>query len=113
VADRVGVALTWTFGRGEERLRLHRHIENEGHTLVITHEAGSHAIPFSDYDALVTFQTDMEDVLLRTGWSLATFSPDRRRYDDRRSFPRIENDRRRWWTDVSASVKAGRVRVKR
>ena len=38
------------------------------------------------------------DSLLRTGWLLLTYAPDRRRRD-RRRFPRATNDRRRWWTD--------------
>jgi hypothetical protein len=102
--------LTWTFERGEERLILQRHTEDERHQLIITHEDGCQALPFNDFDALVTFQTDMEHVLLRTGWSLANFSPDRRRYTDRRSFPRVDNDRRRWWTDVREPVKSDRDR---
>jgi hypothetical protein len=42
----------------------------------------------------------MEAFLVRTGWSLADFTPDRRGGDDRRDLPREDNDRRRWWTDV-------------
>jgi hypothetical protein len=100
--------LTWTFERGEERLILQREVDEERHRLVIIHADGCHALPFNDFEALVTFQTDMERVLLATGWLLANFSPDRRRYRDRRTFPRVENDRRRWWTDVPAPSTSGR-----
>jgi len=41
----------------------------------------------------------METFLLRTGWTFASFSPERRIPLDRRTFPRITSDRRRWWTD--------------
>jgi hypothetical protein len=90
---------TWTFRRGDERLTLQRHDEEQDLALVITREDGYQSIPFSEFDALVTFQENMEQFLIRTGWSLATFAPDQRRYRDRRTFPRIEHDRRRWWTD--------------
>ena len=33
-----------------------------------------------------------------------------RRYGDRRTFPRIENDRRRRWTDVRANLQSVRER---
>jgi hypothetical protein len=45
----------------------------------------------------------MEQFLVRTGWSLVAFSPERRRYQDRRGFPRVNPDRRRWWTDGRAT----------
>lgn len=60
---------------------------------------------FPDRDRLVRFQSDMETFLVRTGWSLAAFTPDRRRGTDRRDFPRDQNDRRRWWTDAPPPVK--------
>jgi hypothetical protein len=41
----------------------------------------------------------MEHFLIKTGWSLEQFSPDRRTGQDRRGFPRVDVDRRRWWTD--------------
>ena len=87
------------FERGDERLVLQRHDEEEGLALTITNAEGSRSVPFSDRAALVTFQTNMEQFLVRTGWSLATFAPERRRYTDRRTFPRVQPDRRRWWTD--------------
>jgi hypothetical protein len=54
---------------------------------------------FQDLSSLARFQRDMEQFLMRTGWALERFSPDRRSGRDRRTFPRAANDRRRWWTD--------------
>lgn len=87
---------TWTFERGAERLIVQRDEADE--QLILTNGATSRTLPFSDQAALVTFQHDMEAFLLRTGWLLASFAPDRRRRD-RRTFPRETPDRRRWWTD--------------
>src|SRR5437764_14928819 len=98
------MGLTWTFARGEERLIVQREVDEGRHHLFVTHADGCHMLPFNHLDALVTFQADMERMLLSTGWLLANFSPDRRCYGDRRTFPRVENDRRRWWTDVRARV---------
>ena len=104
------MGLTWTFERGKERLIVQRDVDEARHYLIITHTDGCHTLPFNHLEALVTFQTDMERVLLSTGWLLANFSPDRRRYGDRRTFPRIDNDRRRWWTDVRAHLQSVRNR---
>jgi hypothetical protein len=90
---------TSMFQRGDERLMLQRYDEQEGPALVITNAEGSRSVPFKELAALVTFQANMEQFLVRTGWSLATFEPERRRYQDRRLFPRVNPDRRRWWTD--------------
>jgi hypothetical protein len=87
------------FQRGDERLVLQRYDEQEGLALVITNAEGSRSVSFKEFAALVTFQANMEQFLVRTGWSLATFKPERRRYQDRRLFPRVQPDRRRWWTD--------------
>ena len=99
---------TSTFQRGDERLVLQRHGEQEGLALIITNTAGSRSIPFTDIDALVMFQQNMEQFLVRTGWSLAAFTPERRRYHDRRGFPRVHPDRRRWWTDGHMTVEPQR-----
>jgi hypothetical protein len=95
---------TSTFERGDERLTLQRYDEPEALALVITNAEGVRRVPFSDPAALVTFRENMEEFLVRTGWSLAAFSPERRRYQDRRGFPRVHPDRRRWWTDGPAAV---------
>jgi hypothetical protein len=95
---------TSMFRRADERLMLQRYDELEGLALVITNAEGSRSVPFKELDALVTFQANMEQFLVRTGWSLATFEPERRRYQDRRLFPRVNPDRRRWWTDGCSDV---------
>jgi hypothetical protein len=91
---------SWTFRRGYEQLVLQRHAEDEnrGLTLVVIANGNVSTIPFQDESALRVFQADMEELLVRTGWVLQEFSPERRKRD-RRGFPRITNDRRRWWTD--------------
>jgi len=91
----------WTFRRGDEQLVLQRHEdgENRGLTLVVMANGSVSTIPFKDESALVVFQADMEELLVRTGWVLQECTPERRRKRDRRGFPRIDNDRRRWWTD--------------
>jgi hypothetical protein len=94
------VESTWTFERNDQRLVLQRRETNGTLVLVVIDEGSSRSIPFRDESALITFQSDMEQFLVRTGWTFIQFSPDRRRAD-RRTFPRITSDRRRWWTDAS------------
>jgi hypothetical protein len=53
---------------------------------------------FKDWATLDSFHADLEAFLLKTGWTLLQYSPERRRGRDRRGFPRLE-ERRRWWTD--------------
>jgi hypothetical protein len=65
---------------------------------MVTENGTPRSFFFSDLDRLVAFQADMEAFLVRSGWSLLGFSPDRRRGRDRRHFPR-PTERRRWWTD--------------
>ncbi len=90
-----------TFGRRGDRLTIQRERVQEGEYLLVVIESGRHrSFAFSDFDRLVRFQTDMEEFLVRTGWGLVAFAPDRRSGEDRRSFPRVDVDRRRWWTDV-------------
>jgi hypothetical protein len=56
----------------------------------------------------------MEAMLVQTGWSFVEFSPDQRAGRDRRGWPRLPNDRRRWWTDgvqqTESDVRANRRR---
>lgn len=89
---------TWTFWRKDQRIVLERLENDGGYALVVIADEQSRSIQFSERPALITFQNDMEEFLLHTGWSLLHFSPDRR-LEDRRTFPRISSDRRRWWTD--------------
>jgi hypothetical protein len=90
---------TWTFDRAGEQLIVQRDArDGSSCALIVTRDGVSRTIEFVELPALVRFQTDMDTFLLRTGWLLLTYAPDRRRRD-RRSFPRATNDRRRWWTD--------------
>ena len=89
----------WTFHRNEERLSIKRSWNLSDTTLVVTIADSPRSFAFQTVGSLERFQHDMETFLLRTGWTLAAFSPERRKPGDRRSFPREENDRRRWWTD--------------
>jgi hypothetical protein len=89
----------WIFHRQHDILALRREQTDEGYQLVVTESGQPRTFSFHELDRLVIFQTDMEAFLVRTGWSLADFTPDRRSGVDRRDFPRIDNDRRRWWTD--------------
>lgn len=89
----------WTFQRKGDRFSIRRRAADDGFELLVTDSRGERVFRFDDFDRLVMCQSDMETFLVRTGWSLADFTPDRRRAD-RRQFPRITSDRRRWWTDV-------------
>jgi hypothetical protein len=90
---------TWTFDRQGEQLIVQRDTrDGTSCALIVTLDGLSRTIEFPELPALVRFQTDMDTFLLRTGWLLLTYAPDRRRRD-RRTFPRVTNDRRRWWTD--------------
>jgi hypothetical protein len=88
----------WRFGRREERLTLRRETKEEGVALVVTENGTPRSFLFSNLDGLAAFQSDMEAFLVRSGWSLLEYSPDRRSGRDRRGFPRL-TERRRWWTD--------------
>jgi hypothetical protein len=88
----------WTFGRREERVRLRREEATDGLLLVVDENGAPRSYFFNDATSLIAFQSDMEAFLVRTGWSLLEFEPDRRTGLDRRKFPRVQ-ERRRWWTD--------------
>ena len=109
-SDTVSVGgLTWTFVRGDkdkERLTIVRDEEGltSGVRLIITTAGATRSFDFADVVAAVRFQCDMEAFLLKSGWSFLEFAPERRTYDDRRSFPRLR-ERRRWWTDGTVPVK--------
>jgi hypothetical protein len=99
---------TWTFDRQGEQLIVQRDAADETScALIVTRASVSRTIRFPELPALVRFQSNMDTFLLRTGWLLLTYAPDRRRRD-RRSFPRVSNDRRRWWTDGVQPVSARR-----
>jgi hypothetical protein len=93
---------TWTFTRDGKYLVLQRDEDADGHSLRIVSEDRVRTVSFHEVSALIIFQTDMEALLVRTGWSLESFAPERRHDHERRMFPRENPDRRRWWTDGRA-----------
>jgi len=90
---------TWVFARNGQRLELSR-LESEAECrLVIEDGQGTpRNYRFNDMVTLVNFQGDMEEFLLKTGWTFVEFRPERRSFKERRTWPRMR-DRRRWWTD--------------
>jgi hypothetical protein len=94
----------WTFRRNDEHLIIRRCHRAGAATLVVTANGQPRSFPFAQLEELERFQPDMETFLVRTGWTLARFSPERRTPGDRRRFPREGNDRRRWWTDPHSSL---------
>jgi hypothetical protein len=89
---------TWVFERAGQRIELQRQETDNGALLTISGAGAPRSSQFSDVIALVRFQSDMEALLLKTGWSFIEFLPDRRSVADRRTWPRL-TERRRWWTD--------------
>jgi hypothetical protein len=96
----VTVLAVSTFRRRQDVLAISRERTDQSYQLVVTECGRDRTFSFSDLARLTTFQRDMEAFLVRTGWTLADFTPERRTGDDRRDLPREDNDRRRWWTDV-------------
>ena len=94
----IDVLPTWTFEREGEQLTLQRQAADALQALIVSAGGTTRTFQFPDLPALVVFQTDMEAFLMRTGWLLRSYAPDRRKRD-RRQFPRTSVDRRRWWTD--------------
>ena len=86
------------FVRAGQRIELQRQ-ETDTRALLMMSGAGApRSYQFEDVIALVRFQSDMEALPLKTGWSFNEFLPDRRSVADRRTWPRL-TERRRWWTD--------------
>ena len=85
------------FERAGQRIELQRQ-ETDTAALLMMSGAAPRSYQFDDVIALVRFQSDMEALLLKTGWSFNEFLPDRRSVADRRTWPRL-TERRRWWTD--------------
>lgn len=92
--------MIWTFARGSERLEVRREVVPGRARLVVN---GAHpsagSTDFSSVIALIRQQGRLEATLLDSGWSLASFEPERRAGAERRAEPRQTLDRRRWWTD--------------
>jgi hypothetical protein len=89
---------TWVFERAGQRIELQRQETDTGALLMMSGAGAPRSYQFDDVLALVRFQSDMEELLLKTGWSFNEFLPDRRSIADRRTWPRL-TERRRWWTD--------------
>jgi hypothetical protein len=97
----VAVTGEWTFRRRDDRLIVRREHEGDGDVwLSVVEPSTTRRYRFESLDRLIAFQSDMESFLVRTGWSLEAFAPERRTGRDRRQMPRVDNDRRRWWTDA-------------
>jgi hypothetical protein len=97
---------TWTFARGAERLEISRRDGDGQAVLTIVGADGARSYNFRTLVALTNFQCDMEELLLKTGWSFVQFSPNQRTGRERRRAPRILGDRRRWWTDEPTPLPA-------
>ena len=98
---------TWTFVRGEddeERLTIVRVTDDSRATITVTTNGAARVVHFSDIDAARRFQSDMEKLLLNTGWSFVAFSPERRTGRTGGTPPGV-SDRRRWWTDGMVTAK--------
>jgi hypothetical protein len=104
--------LVWTFERDEEYLEVRRHYEGDSMRLTVTRGEEPHSYAFRDAMELINFQSDMEAMLVQTGWTFVAFSPENRVGQDRRAWPRM-TERRRWWTDglrVGPPIQAKKVR---
>lgn len=98
--------MLWTFGRGDERVRIGRGSDTCD-LVVMTSPNQPRRYSFKDWSSLNAFQADIEALLLNTGWTLLQYSPERRRGRDRSGGSRLE-DRRRWWTDAAEARKTVR-----
>lgn len=94
-------SMVWTFVRHQQKVEIRREpAPNGGALLIVTGGDAEGTTEFCDMAALVQQQSRMETMLLDSGWSLASFEPERRTLADRRAQTRDARDRRRrWWTD--------------
>ena len=86
--------MLWTFSRGNERIRIGRGADTCD-LVVMTSPNEPRRYSFKDWATLNSFHADIEAFLLKTGWTLLQYSPERRRGRDRRGRPRLQ-ERRRW-----------------
>jgi hypothetical protein len=102
------------FERANEFLTIQKCETADGVALTVSGSGSLRSFPFRDEAALDRFRRDMEQFLIRTGWTLHSCTPDRRSVGDRRTFPRITVDRRRWWTDgLSQPIRRSRKGARR
>jgi hypothetical protein len=85
---------TWVFVRGDDQIRIMRPTPLQ---LVVSRApADARTHDFDTPLALLEFQLEFEAQLMRSGWYLEAFSPERRSGHDRRQIPRATgSDRRR------------------
>ena len=93
------VRYVWTFGRGDRRLDIRRLQTAEGTVLEVYGGDAPGTTVFKDMAALVAYQSRLESTLIDGGWTLISFSPERRSQTERRVAARPTLDRRRWWSD--------------
>jgi hypothetical protein len=104
----------WTFERAAERLIVRRRTVADAFAVEIESNDGVPRVHrFDDEDKMLEFQDDLQYMLVHSGWTLLKFAPDRRKGRDRRGFPRVKNDRRRWWTDGVETTKTTSRRGRR
>src|SRR5580765_661247 len=104
----------WTFERAAERLIVRRRAEAEAFAVEIESSDGVPRVHrFEEEDKFLEFQYDLQYMLVHSGWTLVEFAPNRRTGRDRRGFPRVKNDRRRWWTDGAQPEKSASPRNRR
>lgn len=93
--------MVWTFERGRDWVEIRREETGDGAMLLVV--SGGHAsvgsTAYADVMALIRQQSVLEATLLEDGWSLTSFTPERRSGAERRTAKRETMDRRRWWTD--------------
>src|SRR6476646_9644116 len=78
----------WTFERGSERLIVRRRTEPDAFAIEIeTGDGVPRAHRFEEEDQFLVFQSDLQYMLVHSGWTLVEFEPDRRKGRDRRGFP--------------------------
>jgi hypothetical protein len=87
------VTLRWVFARGTDRIDVRRSVAPTSTQVEVSDGGGVRTFSFANRAALVAFQAGFEQALIQTGWTLATFDPERRQGNDRRAKPRA-NDRR-------------------
>jgi hypothetical protein len=88
------VAGIWLFVRGSESIRILLRQDEQG--VRVVGPGGRHReYEFTDNEARITFQTDLERQLVASGWILEQFSDRRSRFDRRVSQRDHALDRRR------------------
>lgn len=93
----------WTFAKGGDEVTVEQWAEPETVVVVITreYETGAqtvHSYEFAEHSSAEQFHANLDEALLKFGWSFVGYLPQRRTHEERRQRLR-SSDRRRWWTD--------------